>query len=71
MPRFIRKTHKKAGTPPGTLVHVGEKKQDHTRITLMDYDADRLGGGSAAGYHSGVSPQGPAHDDLDQRGWGA
>lgn len=42
MPRFIRKTNKKAGTPPGTLVHVGEKKQDHTRITLMDYAADRL-----------------------------
>ena len=42
MPRFIRKTHKKAGASPGTLVHVGEKKQDQARITLMDYDADRL-----------------------------
>jgi magnesium transporter len=42
MPRFIRKTHKKAGTAPGTLVHVGEKKQDQTRITLIDYDAERL-----------------------------
>jgi len=42
MPRFIRKTHKKAGTAPGTLVHIGEKKQEHTRISVMAYDADRL-----------------------------
>ena len=28
MPRFIKKTSKKAGLPPGTLVHVGERKQD-------------------------------------------
>ena len=29
---------KKAGLPPGTLVHVGEKKVESVRITLMDYD---------------------------------
>ena len=42
MPRFIKKTSKKAGLPPGTLVHVGERKQDVIRITVMDYDGDRL-----------------------------
>ena len=29
---------KKIGLPPGTLVHVGEKKVESVRITLMDYD---------------------------------
>jgi len=42
MPRFIKKTPKKAGTSPGTLVHVGEKKQDRTHVTVMDYAVDRL-----------------------------
>ncbi len=42
MPRFIRKTSKKAGLPPGTLVHVGDRKQEVTRISVMDYEGDRL-----------------------------
>ena len=42
MPRFIKKTPKKAGTSPGTLVHVGERKQDRTHVTVMDYAVDRL-----------------------------
>jgi magnesium transporter len=42
MPRFIKRTSKKIGQPPGTLVHVGERKQEHTRISVMDYDAKRL-----------------------------
>ena len=42
MPRFIKKSSKKAGLPPGTLVHVGERKQDVTRISIMDYEGDRL-----------------------------
>nr|NIS69142.1 magnesium and cobalt transport protein CorA [Pseudomonadota bacterium] len=32
------KLHKKVGLPPGTIVHVGEKKVETTRITLIDYD---------------------------------
>lgn len=28
----------KAGLPPGTLVHTGEKRQEAVRITYMDYD---------------------------------
>ena len=29
---------KKAGLPPGTLIHIGEKKADKVRITVIDYD---------------------------------
>lgn len=42
MPRFFRKSLKSAGSPPGTLVHVGEKKTDETRLALLHYDADTL-----------------------------
>jgi len=37
MPR-IKKASKKAGLPPGTLVHVGEKRTEKTKITIIDYD---------------------------------
>ena len=37
-PKFIRRQSKTAGLPPGTLVHVGERKTEEVRITLMDYD---------------------------------
>ena len=40
--RFIKKSSKKAGMSPGTLVHVGEQKIDKARITLINYDEDRL-----------------------------
>ncbi|MDJ0876396.1 MAG: magnesium/cobalt transporter CorA [Desulfobacterales bacterium] len=42
MPRFIKQTSKKAGLPPGALVHIGERKQETIRVTVMDYDGDRL-----------------------------
>ncbi|TFG57761.1 MAG: magnesium/cobalt transporter CorA [Candidatus Aminicenantes bacterium] len=32
----------KAGLSPGTLMHVGEKKTEKTRITVIDYDAARF-----------------------------
>jgi magnesium transporter len=38
MPRLIKKRSKKAGLPPGTLVHIGEQKAEKTRITIIDYD---------------------------------
>ncbi|MFC1938968.1 magnesium/cobalt transporter CorA [Chloroflexota bacterium] len=38
MPRLIRKVSKKAGMPPGTLVYIGDKKDEKTRITVFDYD---------------------------------
>jgi len=38
MLRFIKKRSKTIGQPPGTLVHIGEKKTEKTRITIIDYD---------------------------------
>jgi len=38
MPRFIKKRSKTIGQPPGTLVHIGEKKTEEMRITIIDYD---------------------------------
>jgi magnesium transporter len=32
------KRSSKSGLPPGTLVHVGEKKAGETKITVLDYD---------------------------------
>jgi magnesium transporter len=42
MQRFIKRLSKKAGASPGSLVHIGEKKVDKPRITLIDYDQDQL-----------------------------
>ncbi|HSQ84839.1 MAG TPA: magnesium/cobalt transporter CorA [Desulfobacterales bacterium] len=42
MPRFIKRQLKKAGTSPGSLIHIGEQKVDETRITLIDYDEENL-----------------------------
>jgi len=38
MPRFIKRRSKKVGLPPGTLVHIGEKKAEKVRISIVDYD---------------------------------
>jgi len=38
MPRFFKKMSHKAGLSPGTLVHVGERKAEKVKITIMDYD---------------------------------
>ena len=38
MAKLIKKRSKKAGLPPGTLVHIGEKKAGEPIITLIDYD---------------------------------
>jgi len=38
MARLIEKHSKKAGLPPGTLIHIGEKKVESVRITVIDYD---------------------------------
>ena len=38
MSKLIKKRSKKSGLPPGTLVHIGEKKTDRVKITILDYD---------------------------------
>jgi magnesium transporter len=40
MSLFLKKSSKKAGLPPGTVVFVGEKKVEEIRITLIHYDED-------------------------------
>jgi len=37
-----RKHSRTAGLVPGTLVHVGERKMDSVRITVIDYDENNL-----------------------------
>jgi magnesium transporter len=38
MSLFLKKSSKKAGLPPGTVVFVGEQKVEEIRITIIDYD---------------------------------
>lgn len=38
MAKSIKKLSKQAGLAPGTLVHIGEKKTEKTKITVFDYD---------------------------------
>lgn len=33
---------RKAGQPPGTLAHVGERHEEEVKVSLMDYNADRV-----------------------------
>ncbi|MDI6810704.1 MAG: magnesium/cobalt transporter CorA [archaeon] len=38
MPRLIKRRSKKIGLPPGALVHIGEKKAEKVKISIIDYD---------------------------------
>lgn len=38
MVKLTKKRSKKAGLPPGSLVHIGEKKAETPKITIIDYD---------------------------------
>jgi magnesium transporter len=38
----FKKDSQKAGLPPGTLVHIGERKLESVRITLIDYDEQNV-----------------------------
>jgi magnesium transporter len=42
MGRLVDRATKAPGSMPGALVHTGEKKVDHVRIRLIDYDVERL-----------------------------
>lgn len=39
MPRFMKKASETVGLSPGTLVHIGDKKTDEVRLSLIDYGA--------------------------------
>jgi len=38
MRRLIKKRSEKAGLPPGSLIHVGERKAEKVKIRILDYD---------------------------------
>ena len=38
MLELMTKRSKKSGLPPGTLVHIGERKSEEITITVLDYD---------------------------------
>lgn len=38
MPKRIKKRSKKVGLPPGSLVHIGEKKTEEVKIRIIEYD---------------------------------
>jgi magnesium transporter len=42
MPHLVKKRSKKSGLPPGTPVHIGGRKREDTRITVLDYDESRF-----------------------------
>ena len=42
MEKSIEKYQKKAGMPPGTLIHIGQKKSEETRITLFHYSENNF-----------------------------
>jgi magnesium transporter len=42
MPRLIKRSSKSRGLPPGSLVHVGEKKTEKVRISLIDYSVGKF-----------------------------
>ncbi|PNX47132.1 MAG: magnesium and cobalt transport protein CorA [Thermoplasmata archaeon M9B1D] len=37
MPRIIKKGSKSRGLPPGEMVHIGEKKTEKVKISILDY----------------------------------
>jgi magnesium transporter len=41
-PKQVRRRSKKAGLPPGTLVHVGDRKVESVRVTYLDYDENNV-----------------------------
>jgi len=42
MAKLIKKHSRKAGLPPGTLVHIGTRKAESVRITIIDYDEEKF-----------------------------
>ena len=42
MSGYVRKRSAKAGLPPGSLVHVGEEKEDAVRITYFEYSKEQF-----------------------------
>ena len=37
MAKLVKKRTQKSGLPPGTLIHIGEKRTEKVKIRIMDY----------------------------------
>jgi magnesium transporter len=57
--RFVKRPVKKPGAAPGTIVPVGEKKAEHSRITVMDYDPGQLQEQTPSAVEDALAPLGP------------
>ena len=42
MPRLFKRSRKKLGLSPGTLIHVGDQKIENVKISMMNYDQGQL-----------------------------
>ena len=42
MSRLMKKRSKKAGLPPGSLVHIGDKKGEKLKISVLDYNEGQV-----------------------------
>jgi magnesium transporter len=42
MPRLIKRSRKKLGLSPGTIVHIGDKKIGEVKMSIMNYDQGQL-----------------------------
>ncbi|MEW6330761.1 MAG: magnesium/cobalt transporter CorA [Pseudomonadota bacterium] len=54
MARLVQKRSRKTGLPPGTAVHIGEKKSERTRIQLLHYDAAQVTESELEGVEEGA-----------------
>jgi len=66
MPRPIKKRSQKTGFPPGTPVHIGERISETTRVTLFDYDKQRVEEKELTGGQRMCPGSGQIHSNLDQ-----
>lgn len=42
MSRLFKASSKTSGYPPGTLIHVGEKRTEKINMTLISYDENQI-----------------------------
>lgn len=40
--KLVKKRHKKIGTSPGTLIHIGEQKVDQALISILEYGPEQV-----------------------------
>ena len=42
MPELVKKKSKKVGLPPGTIVHIGNKRMEKVKINIIDYNEEHF-----------------------------